>query len=141
MTVAEILAPVFVQVALTFVLLFWMATIRTASVRNRETRVKDVVLGQPNWPPYVTKVSNSYHNQLQLPVLFYVLVPLAMFTRKADLVFVIMSWVFVLTRIIHAAIHTTSNNITQRFAVFALGALVLLLVWAIFAIRILLNLP
>ena len=140
MTVAEILAPVIVQVALTFVLLFWMASIRTASVRKRETRVKDIVLGQPNWPPYITKVSNCYHNQLQLPMLFYVLVVLAMFTRKADLIFVIMSWVFVLSRIAHAAIHTTSNNITHRFAAFAVGALVLLLMWAIFAIRILLNL-
>ena len=32
----------------------------------------DVALGQLNWPPRVQQISNSYHSQFQLPVLFYV---------------------------------------------------------------------
>jgi len=138
MSLQAILLPLFVQVALTFVLLFWMGSLRVASVRRGETRVADIALGQPNWPPRVQQVSNCYHNQFQLPVLLYVLVILAYIVHKADLLFVLLSWVFVLTRIVHAAIHTTSNNVRQRFNAFLAGAAVMLIMWAIFAIRVLL---
>jgi hypothetical protein len=140
MSLQAILLPLFVQVGLTFVLLFWMAGARIYAIRGGQTRVGDIALGQPNWPKRVQQISNCYHNQYQLPVLFYVLVILAIPTHKADLVFVLMSWVFVVTRILHAAIHTTSNRVSQRFYAFAAGAIVLLLMWIIFAVRILLGL-
>ena len=46
MSVAEVLLPVFVLVALTFTLMFWMGTVRYRSVNQRETRISDVALGQ-----------------------------------------------------------------------------------------------
>ena len=136
MTVQATLAPLFVLVALTFGLLIWMGAVRFAAVRNREVRVGDIALGQLNWPPRVQQISNSYHNQFQLPLLFYVLTILALFLRKADLLFVVMAWIFVLLRIVHAAIHVTSNHVLHRFQVFAAGAVVLLLMWVIFAVRV-----
>ena len=138
MTVDVILAPLFVQVALTFVLLFWMAQARTTAVRRGEARMRDTALGEPNWPPRVQQISNCYHNQFQLPVLYYVLTILALFLRKADLLFVVMAWIFVLLRIVHAAIHVTSNHAGHRFQAFAAGALVLLLMWVVFAVRVVL---
>ena len=47
MSLQMILLPVFVQVALTFALLLWMARLRTASVSSGETRMRDIALGQP----------------------------------------------------------------------------------------------
>jgi len=138
MTVQDILAPLFVLVALTFALLVWMGAVRFAAVRRGEVRVKDIALGQSNWPPRVQQISNCYHNQFQLPVLYYVLTILALFLRKADLLFVVMAWIFVLLRIVHAAIHVTSNHAGHRFQAFAAGALVLLLMWVVFAVRIVL---
>jgi hypothetical protein len=73
-------------------------------------------------------------------MLFYVLVVLALFLHKADLLFVIMSWIFVISRIVHAGVHITSNNVNQRFAAYTVGMVVLLLMWAIFAVRILFGL-
>jgi hypothetical protein len=136
MTVQAILAPLFVLVALTFGLLIWMGVARFAAVRSREVRVSDIALGQLNWPPRAQQISNCYHNQLQLPVLFYVLTILALFLKKADLLFVVMAWIFVLLRIVHAAIHVTSNHVLRRFQAFAVGAVVLLLMWVIFAVRV-----
>jgi hypothetical protein len=81
-------------------------------------------------------VANCYHNQLQLPLLFFALVPLALFTRKADLLFVVMSWLFVLLRVAHAYVHVTSNHVPTRFFVFGAASLVLLAMWIIFAARI-----
>ena len=137
MTIQMVLLPVFVQIALTFALLIWMARARTSSVSRGETKIRDIALRQPAWPAQATQISNCYDSQFQLPLLFYVLVILAWVTRQADLVFVVTAWIFVLARLAHAYVHTTSNHVPTRFWVFAVGMLVLLLMWIIFAIRIL----
>jgi hypothetical protein len=139
MTIDFVLLPLFVEVGLTFFLLFWTGRARVAAVRSREVAIPDVALGQPAWPPRITLIANAYHNQLQLPVLFYVLVILALFTRKADLLFVVLAWMFVTTRLVHTAIHVTSNDMRTRFAAFAAGAVILLIMWIVFALRILLG--
>ena len=136
MTVQAILAPLFVLVALTFGLMIWMGALRVAAVRRGEVRVREIALGQPNWPPRAQQVSNCFDNQFQLPVLFYVLTILALFLRKADLLFVVTAWIFVLLRIVHATIHVTSNHVGRRFQAFAAGMVVLLLMWIIFAVRV-----
>jgi hypothetical protein len=138
MSLQAVLLPVFVQVALTFALLFWLGPSRVAAVRRGEVRVRDIAMGQQAWPKRQTQIGNAYHNQLQLPVFFYVLVALTLFARKADLLFVLMSWVFVLLRLVHAWIHVTTNRLPGRFYVFLAGAIVLLIMWIVFAIRVLL---
>jgi hypothetical protein len=140
MSVESILAPLFVLVALTFVVMFWSGRLRIAALRRGDTNVRDIALGQSNWPPQTIQAGNCLNNQFQLPVLFYVLVILAFILHKADLVFVILSWAFVITRIVHAYIHTTSNDVNQRFTAYTIGAVVLLIMWIIFAVRILLAL-
>jgi hypothetical protein len=141
MSIQTILLPLFVQVALTFALLFWMAYARIGAIKRKETRMADIALGQSNWPPRVQQISNCYHNQFQLPLLFYVLTILVIITHHADFVFVVMAWLFVLTRLLHAYIHTGSNFVRHRFNAFLLGAAILLAMWVIFAVRILLGLP
>jgi hypothetical protein len=136
-----ILAPLFVQVALTFVLLFAMAFSRMGALKRRETTLADTALGQANWPTRCQQVSNCYNNQFQLPMLFYVLTALVIITRHADYLFVIVAWLFVLTRIVHAYIHTGTNYVRHRFNAFAAGVFILLIMWVIFAVRILLGLP
>jgi hypothetical protein len=140
MSIQAVLLPVFVQVGLTFFLLFWMATERTTSIRRGEVKMRDIALRQPGWNEDTTKVGNAFHSQLEVPVLFYVLVVLAIIARKADLLFVIMSWLFVASRIVHVAIHVGSNYVPNRFYAFIFGVIVLLLMWIIFAIRVLLGL-
>jgi hypothetical protein len=137
MTIQMVLLPVFLQVALTFALMIWMASVRTASIKRGEIKIRDIALRQPAWSERATQVSNCYDSQFQIPLLFYVLVILAWATKQADLIFVVMAWIFVLSRLAHAYIHTTSNHVPTRFNIFAVGVIVLLLMWIIFAVRIL----
>ncbi|NEU11630.1 MAPEG family protein [Methylobacterium sp. BTF04] len=137
MTVQAILAPVFAQVFLTFALLFWMGRLRFAEVGAGSVKVGDIALGQKTWPARSQQAANAFSNQFELPVLFYALVPLALYTRKADLLFVVLAWIFVATRLLHAGIYVGSNHVPSRFRAYAAGALVLLLMWIVFAIRIL----
>jgi hypothetical protein len=77
MTVRDVLLPLFVEVILTFVLLFWMAYLRTSATSSGAVATRDIALREPNWPPQATQVANAFHNQLELPMLFYVLTILA----------------------------------------------------------------
>jgi hypothetical protein len=141
MSIQMILAPLFVEVLLTFVLLYWTAGMRVGAVRRGEVHPRDIALREQKWPKRSTQIANAYHNQLELPVLFYVLTVLAIITRHADLLFVLLAWVFVVLRIAHATVHVTSNSVGRRFAMFASAALVLTLMWIIFIVRIMLALP
>src|SRR5258706_14872253 len=118
------LLPVFVLFVLTFALLLWMAGARREALVSRETKISDIALGQPNWPTRATQVGNCFKNQFELPVLFYILIALAAPLRHADLVIVLLSWVFVVTRFAHAGIFVTSNNVQQRSLVWFAGVLV-----------------
>jgi hypothetical protein len=141
MTLSTILLPLFVQVALTFVLYCWMAYHRVSLIRRGVVHPRSVALREPNWPPHVLQVANAAHNQLETPVLFYVLTILAILTRQADLLFVMMAWIFVLVRIAHAYVHVTSNRLSLRGGVFGVALLVLMIMWLIFILRILFGLP
>ena len=139
MSVPAVLAPVFAQIALTFALLFWLGRVRVAALRAGEVRMKDIALAGQAWPERIRKIGNAYQNQFETPVLFYALAVLALITRKADLLFVAMSWLYVLARFGHAYIHTTSNRVPRRFQVFLAGTVILMLMWLIFAARVLLE--
>jgi hypothetical protein len=141
MSIRAVLLPLFVEVALTFVLIFWTARVRTAALRSGQAKMKEIALGQLNWPRRAIQIGNSYNSQFQLPVLFYVLTVLAIVTRHADLLFVVMAWLFVITRLVHTYIHTSTNYVPNRFYAFAAGAIVLLLMWIVFAVRIVAGLP
>src|SRR5712691_9506654 len=107
MSIQAVLLPLFVEVALTFVLLFWTGGACLAAVRRGDVRPRDVALREPSWPKKETQIANAYQNQLELPVLFYVLTILAIVTRHADLLFVVLAWVFVASRLVHVYIHFT----------------------------------
>lgn len=137
MTLPAILLPVFVQVLLVFALAVVMGQRRWAAVNARAVRREDVTLGQKNWPPRAQAAANAYANQFEVPVLFFALVPLAILTRKADLLFVVMSWIFVLSRLVHAGVYVTTNVLLYRSGAFMAGAAVLIVMWIVFAVRIL----
>jgi hypothetical protein len=137
-SVQMVLLPVFVSVGLTFFLLLWMVGARRSALVGGETKIRDIALGQPNWPMRATKVANCYANQFELPLLFYALIALALPLRHADLVIVLLSWVFVVTRFAHAGIFVTSNDLNQRSLAWFAGVLVLFAMWLYCALKILL---
>lgn len=133
-----VLLPVFIQIGLTFALLFGMATLRTRTLASGETKLRDIALREPNWPARATQLGNCFANQFELPVLFYVLIAIALPLRRADLFIVLMSWVFVVTRFAHAGVFVTSNDVRPRSLAWFAGVLVLAAMWLYFALKLLL---
>ncbi|WP_026380500.1 MAPEG family protein [Afifella pfennigii] len=139
MPLSLVLLPVFVQIALTFFIAFWMGRARLGAIRRGEVRLADVTAGTALWPAKSTQIANSFRNQFELPLLFYAVVTLAVVTNKTDLFFVLLSYAFVASRLVHAFIHTGSNVLKQRFQAFIVGLFILMGMWALFAARILLG--
>ncbi|HZR73064.1 MAPEG family protein [Bradyrhizobium sp.] len=140
MSIQSVLSPLFVEVLLTLGLLLWLATKRGRDFNSGMVEVSRIALREPNWPAPTQQVAYSFSNQFELPVLFYVLTILEIITRHADLPFVVLAWIFVLSRLVHAYVHTTNNVVTRRGMIFGIGALVLIVMWVIFIVRILLGL-
>jgi hypothetical protein len=135
-----VLLPLFVEVALTLGLLFWLGPHRVGAIRQGRVKPENVALGQKVWPERVVQIGNAFDNQFQLPVLFYVVTILAISAHKADVVFVVLAWLFVLSRIVHAVILTGSNIMLPRFLAYLAGAAALTVMWVVFAIEVLLGL-
>jgi hypothetical protein len=136
MSLQAVLLPLIVQVALTFALLLWLAPLRGKALGSKEVHPRDIALGQSAWPARAQQVANCFSNQFELPMLFYLLVVLAIIAKKDDFLFVILSWLFVATRLAHAFIHTGSNIVRLRGAAYGVGMIVLLVMWVIFTIRL-----
>jgi len=141
MSVQFVLLPLFVEVLLTFGVMFGMMYFRTATLQRGETRFEDIALRQPNWPVRASQFAYAFSNQFELPVLFYVLTVLEIVTRHADLLFVVLAWIFVATRVMQAVVHVTNNNVRVRGTFYGIGAIILVIMWVIFIARILLALP
>ncbi|ACI93582.1 protein of unknown function [Afipia carboxidovorans OM5] len=105
-----ILLPVFVLVALTFVVLL------------RRGRPGPIAEGAFSFP---------------LHILFYVLVAYAITLRQADLVMVLLAWVFLAIEALQAGILLRSSREKAHGSFFTAGTLVLLAMWVYFALRIL----
>ena len=139
MSLQAVLAPLFVQVVLTFALLVWLANQRITLISSGVVKRTDIALREPNWPARTLQLQNAVSNQFEVPVLFYALTILSIVTRHADLAFVILAWVFVLLRIIHASIHVTDNDVRRRGLTFIAATTVLMVIWILFMLRILLG--
>jgi hypothetical protein len=141
MSIPAVLLPLFVQVALTLWLGLWLAYLRGDDLRSGSAHPSKIALREPNWPLKTQLVGNCFSNQFELPVLFYVLTILEVVTRHVDLIYLILAWVFALTRIMHALVHTTTNRIRFRGAWYGFGAAALLIAWTVYIVRVLFVLP
>ena len=137
MSISTILLPLFVQVFLMFALLIWMGVRRGADLKGGTVRYGQIALREPNWTPRTLQAAYAFSNQFEIPVLFFVLTILVIITRHADFIFLMLAWVFVATRVLHALVYVTSNDLRLRSSIFGVGVIVLFIMWALFAVQIL----
>jgi hypothetical protein len=133
-----ILYPVFVQVLLVVVVGMSMAAARARAVKtmDRQRGNPDLAMGRFAWPDDAAKRAANYRNQFEAPVLFYAVVAFALITKGADTLMIVLAWLYVLTRIVHAAIHIGPNKVRWRSPAFALGFLIVALMWIKLALHV-----
>jgi hypothetical protein len=136
MNVQSILAPAVAQAFLTLTLLFVMAFWRYKAFRAGEVKVIDRASSNIGWPRYAAQAQRSFLNQFETPVLFFALIAFLAITRTWDALFVTIAWLWVITRIVHALVHCTSNALSLRFPAFLAGVVLLVIMWVLFAIKL-----
>ncbi len=123
---ADILLPLLVQISLTLIMFILLAVRKSAAVKTGEIDRQKAALDNSAWNKEVVLVSNNIANQFQTPVLFYLLVIFFLVTNSVSSLVIWLAWAYVITRIIHALVHVTTNYIPHRLGVFTLGVLILL---------------
>ncbi|HEU4379686.1 MAG TPA: MAPEG family protein [Hyphomicrobiaceae bacterium] len=131
MTQVDIMYPVFVQVLLTMLVYgaLFAARARAISRMERTRGTPDIAMGTVAWPDDAAKRANNQRNQFELPVLFYAVVAFALILKGADTIMIGLAWLFVVTRILHAAIHIGPNKVRWRWPAFAAGVLIVASMW------------
>jgi hypothetical protein len=126
------------QAFLAIGLVFWLGFERVPRVMRGEIRVADIAVDRTAYPLKARLLSNSFDNQFQLPVLLFVGALLLLHFGMVGWPDVVLAWLFVGLRYVHAAIHVTSNRVHRRFAIYTAGLAVLTLFWLWLILRILL---
>jgi hypothetical protein len=131
-----LLLPAFLHVALVVYLLVRMGTGRVEAVKRRLVKLSEVDTNKLGYPETVRNFANNYHNQYELPVLYYAVLTFAMNTGLADSILIVLSWGFVASRLVHSYVQTGKNVIRTRFKVFTVGLGLLLSMWGWFGLRL-----
>jgi len=112
----------------TLVMWVWLYATRIPAIRRLRvamppTQTKEAFNAQ--LPPDVRWKADNYNHLLEQPVLFYAVALTLAVLGAADPLSVYLAWAYVGLRVIHSLIQATVNVILWRFAVFALGSVVL----------------
>jgi hypothetical protein len=125
------LLPLLAQVFLTFTVWFFLYALRIPEIRRKGIDPADLRdrAESHRLLPVSAAASNNLKNLFEMPVLFYLAVLLTLVMMVQDHLLVALSWSFVAFRIAHSFIHCTYNNVTHRFAAYALSCLALIFIW------------
>ena len=126
MNAALIFWPVLAQIALTLAMYIVLARRKAGAVKSRAVNMREAALDNRAWPEPVVKVSNNLANQFESPVLFYALCLMLHAIDGVSLPALLLAWLYVALRVVHASIHIGSNQLSRRMPVFVLGTGVLL---------------
>ena len=121
-----IFVPVIIQVALTLWLYIYLAIAKSRAVKLGEVDEDRRALHDDAWPDSVLQINNCIRNQFEVPLLFYVLIGILWSIGGANIYVHVAAWVFVLSRIGHAFIHTGSNYVPIRRKYFMAGCFILI---------------
>jgi hypothetical protein len=140
MNVTNLIYPMAAMVLLTAAVLVQMYRARIAAVRSGQIEIEYFRLHQgAREPEGSAKFARHFVNLFEVPTLFYVACLAAMAAQVATPAMIGLAWAYVLVRVAHAYIHLGANRLRIRRNVFAIGWLVLLVMWGHLAVSVALR--
>ena len=127
---SPILAPVVALVAWSLVMMLWMYATRLPAIGRAKIDVATWRGGtgaqlEGILDPGVQWKAHNYNHLMEQPTLFYAIcLSLALMEMGGGLNLA-LAWAYVALRIVHSIVQATWNLVRVRFAIFALGSLVL----------------
>ena len=120
-----IFLPLLLQVALTLLLYIKLGQAKEQAVKAGTVDQARRPLHDDAWPDSVQKINNNIRNQFETPVLFYVLILVLWSIDSAGIVPQTVAWAYASCRVLHAWVHTGSNNIRLRKRLFQASVVLL----------------
>jgi hypothetical protein len=129
--------PAFALFALTAIVILRLARLRFAAVAagRVDPRFYRVFRGDGE-PEEVAAVARNLNNLYEAPTLFYAGAAIAYAAGEAGVLLVSLGWTYVAFRVLHSAIHLSTNRVLWRFRAFAASWLVLIAYWVVLGIRL-----
>ncbi len=122
-------AAILGQIFLVFFVLFRLGAARVAALKSGSAQMKNIALNNDNWPENVIKLSNNFKNQFEMPLVFILGIVFDFILFQGSWVTAILALLFVISRWLHMAIHTGSNNVMLRFNAYACGVACVAALW------------
>ncbi len=129
-----LILPVLALVAWSLVIWALMVTTRVAVMRRHKihpqkaqrTRTFEAP-GKSMW------IADNYNHLMEQPTIFYAAALAAQLAGETGPITVGLAWAYVVIRILHSLLQTTTNIVMQRFYLFILSTLVLaaMVVWTL----------
>lgn len=129
------LLPLFLHVLLILFVGLRMLSARIKAVRNGSAKLSEIAADSGAWPRKVRQLGNNFDNQFDTPMLWYGAAGLVVALNVADVLFVSLSWMFLLTRVAHSLVQTGDNDVPTRMRIFLFGFFVLFVMWVWLGIK------
>jgi hypothetical protein len=125
-----LLWPILAMVALTFTVSVVMYRRRIAELREKRIRPQALASAVAMSTKLEnTSAADNYRNLFEAPVLFYVAVLVAYAIGASGPALVPLLWAYVACRVVHSAIHCTTNRVIHRFYAFVASHAALFAIW------------
>lgn len=128
--------PMIVQAGLVYAIYALMSRRRFEAVRSGKAKATDFRVPAIEPEPSAT-AARSLANQFELPVLFFVVCLALQITAGVTYLVLALAWVFVASRVAHAAVHVTSNRLRYRRPLFVVGYVANFALWVLLALHLL----
>jgi len=135
---AALLLPMIIMIFLTFGVLLWMLKLRYKAVLEDgvDPRYFKLYGSDTKLPDYLLKVTQHSQNLMEMPFLFYTALILLVVLNINDTFYVLLSWGFLIARLGHTYVHTTSNRLMWRKNSFIVSMVILMILWIRIAIDV-----
>ena len=124
MTQTALLTPVFTLILWTFAITAIMAYGRVRFTKDPQDAAHTRYL-KGMMPAWVERTADNYNHLFEQPVAFYVVTLSIALMNNIEPLMVQLAWGFVFVRIIHSLVQLTINIVLLRFAIFAIGWLII----------------
>lgn len=126
----------FAMIVLTFSVAGYLLKLRIDAVKTGQVKLGSFRLNNStDVPPKMQQASRNYTNLFEVPTLFYSAGVLAIVLHLNTPSIVLLSWIFVASRVAHSWIHVTNNNVIHRLQAFMVGNICVLLMWLILVVE------